>query len=153
MSDNRNLNVESSIVIDATAAAVWDVLTNPEKVKQYLFGSNVSTDWSPGSPIIFWRDRLHPAAPKNETPIVDKGWILEIEEGRLLKFSFYSSQEGYGDLPENYSIITYTIHELNGNRHRLSYLRERIPLEFERMNQQRFMPGMMLQIKAIAEEK
>jgi uncharacterized protein YndB with AHSA1/START domain len=44
MSGDKNLSVESSIIIDATAAAIWDVLTNPEKVKQYLFGSNVSTN-------------------------------------------------------------------------------------------------------------
>jgi hypothetical protein len=84
---------------------------------------------------------------------VDKGWILEIEKDELLKFSFYSSQEGYGDLPENYSVITYTIQKLNDKQHKLSYLREHIPIEFERMNQQRFMPGMMQQIKAMAEEK
>ena len=53
---------------------------------------------------LFARDRLHPKAPISEKLIVDRGKILEIENEKLLVFSFYSSMEGYADLPENYSV-------------------------------------------------
>ncbi len=44
MKIERNLRTERSIVIDANSETVWDVLTNPRKIKPYLFGSEVVTD-------------------------------------------------------------------------------------------------------------
>jgi len=151
MKEKTNLSTQSSIAINAGADAIWDVLTNPDKIKLYLFGSIVHTDWKVGSPIVFTRDRLHPSAPLSEKPIVDKGQLLEIENEKLLKFTFYSSMEGYDDLPENYSTVTYTIEQENKHQYKLTYLREHIPIEFERMNQERFLPGLLQQIKAMAE--
>lgn len=151
MKVKTNLSTRSSVIINAKASAIWDALTNPDKIKHYLFGSNVHTDWKVGSPIVFTRDRIHPSAPASEQPIVDKGQLLEVEKEKLLKFSFYSSMEGYDDLPENYSTVTYEIEQKNPRQYKLTYLREHIPIEFERMNQERFLPGMLQQIKAIAE--
>ena len=37
--------------IDAPPEDVWRALTDPEVIKQYMFGSEVNTDWKPGSPI------------------------------------------------------------------------------------------------------
>jgi len=147
----KNLKAEASIFINSTEAKIWDVLTNPDKIKLFMFGSNVKTDWGIGNPIFFNRDRLYPSAPVLEKPIVDKGKILQIINGKLLKFSFYNSMEGYEDIPENYSIVTYSIEEVDKGRFRLNYLRELIPIDFERENQERFLPGMMKQLKSLAE--
>lgn len=50
---NKNLMVSKSIEINSAAENVWEVLTNPEKIKVYLFGTQTISDWKVGSPIIF----------------------------------------------------------------------------------------------------
>ncbi len=151
MRTENKFTVECFIVIHATVSKIWDLLINPEKIKVYLYGSNVITDWKVGSEILFTRDRLHPKAPISEKLIVDKGKILEIENEQLLRFSFYSSMEGYPDLAENYSVVSYTLNKEAVNRFRLDYSRTNIPIELEKRNQDKFMPGMMEQIKILAE--
>lgn len=151
MSKSTNLEVRSSILISSTKDKIWDVLTNPNKIRVYMYGSNVETDWHVDSPILFKRNRIHESAPVSDKPVIDKGVILDVQPQRFLKFSFYNSMEGYEDLPENYSIISYSIDEIDNAQIKLTYLREFIPNEIEKMNQERFMPGMMKQIKSLAE--
>ena len=59
--------------------------------------------------------------------------------------------EGYADLRENYSVVSYTLNREDLNSFRLDYRRTNIPLEIEKRNQDKFMPGMMEQIKMLAE--
>jgi uncharacterized protein YndB with AHSA1/START domain len=151
MGTGNNFTVECFILIHATASKIWDVLTNPEKIKTYLYGSNVITDWKIGSEVLFTRDRLHPKAPISENLIVDRGKILDIEKEKLLNFSFFSCMEGYPDLPENYSVVSYRLSKVGGNSVRLDYRRTNIPIEIEKINQEKFMPGMMDKIKMLAE--
>jgi uncharacterized protein YndB with AHSA1/START domain len=51
---SRGFEAIKTVVVDAPRAKVWDALTNPAKVKQYLHGTDMATDWMVGSPII-WR--------------------------------------------------------------------------------------------------
>jgi uncharacterized protein YndB with AHSA1/START domain len=93
--------------IDAPAARVWEVLTSPEKLKELWFGAEVETDWQVGSPITWtgeWEGK----------PYQDKGEILAIEPGRLLKLTHFSPLTGQPDVPENYHALTY---ELTGDTH------------------------------------
>lgn len=48
---NKNLTARASITINAPAARAWDALVSPKAIKQYMFGTNVVTDWREGSPI------------------------------------------------------------------------------------------------------
>ncbi len=146
MLKKENLTTKMAIVINSKAESVWDVLTNPDKIKQYLFGSEAITDWKIGHSVIFQRN-------SGDKMYRDKGEILDFVPNKLLKFSYWSSQEGYDDIPENYSIITYRLETENGNTIKLTYLREKIPFEFEQKNQERYLPGMLENIKKIAEEK
>jgi uncharacterized protein YndB with AHSA1/START domain len=41
---NHNLEVSKSIIVNADVAKVWDALTNPEIIKEYLFGTETITD-------------------------------------------------------------------------------------------------------------
>src|SRR5216683_1166293 len=43
----------STVVIKAPVQKVWDALTMPEFVKQWQYGSDLITDWKPGSDIRF----------------------------------------------------------------------------------------------------
>ena len=42
---NETYVAKATINIDAPTSKVWDALTKPELIKQYLFGTEVTTDW------------------------------------------------------------------------------------------------------------
>ena len=48
-----DLIVSESIEINTEPDKVWEALTNPEIIKEYLFGTQTITDWKVGSDIIF----------------------------------------------------------------------------------------------------
>jgi len=101
----KGFEAKKSVTIDAPKAKVWDALTNPEKVKQYMHGTNMSTDWNEGSPI-FWRGEWKGKSYE------DKGTVLEVEPQRLLRYTHWSPMGGSEDKPENYHTVTY---ELTGD--------------------------------------
>ena len=107
---NDNFIAKATITINAPATRVWDALTQPELIKEYLFGTQVTTDWRVGSPIVYegvWEGK----------PYRDKGNILQIEPGKLLVSTFWSALSGLPDLPENYQIVRYELAgEGNGTR-------------------------------------
>ena len=46
-------SAKSSVTIHADAAKVWDALTNPVLIKQYLFGTDAISDWKEGSSVTY----------------------------------------------------------------------------------------------------
>lgn len=101
----RGVVAAASILIDAPPAAVWDALVTPEIVKQYMFGTEVVSDWEQGGPILWkgvWKGK----------PYEDKGSIIRIEPERLLQYSHFSPLSGLDDVPANYHLVTY---ELSGD--------------------------------------
>jgi uncharacterized protein YndB with AHSA1/START domain len=90
------------VEVGAPPAKVWQVLVDPERIREYMFGSEVVTDWRPGNPILFrgqWEGR----------PYEDKGRIVTVDEPRLLSFTHYSPLTGAPDVPESYHTLTYTL--------------------------------------------
>jgi len=98
----RGFEAINSVTIDAPKGEVWDALTNPAKVKQYLHGTEMSTDWREGSPI-FWRGEW------KGKPYEDKGKVLEVKAQRLIKYTHWSPLGGSEDKPENYHTVTYEL--------------------------------------------
>jgi len=99
---DQNFIAQATITIDAPASEVWRALTDPALIQQYLFGTQVSTDWHVGSPIIYkgvWQDQ----------PYEDKGQVLQNEPQKLLVSTFWSSLGGLPDLPENYKTVRYEL--------------------------------------------
>ncbi|TMD96387.1 MAG: hypothetical protein E6I72_09515, partial [Chloroflexi bacterium] len=86
----RGFDAITSVTIDASRADVWDALTNPAKVKQYMHGTEMSSDWKEGSPI-HWRGEWNGKAYE------DKGKILEVKPQRLLRYTHWSSMGGSED--------------------------------------------------------
>jgi uncharacterized protein YndB with AHSA1/START domain len=96
---DKNLIAKTSITVDAPAAKVWNAFVNPKMNKQYMFGTDVITDWTAGSSIIWkgeWQGKQY----------VDKGAILKIEEERMVQYNHYSPLSGIPDVPENYHTVT-----------------------------------------------
>jgi len=104
---NKGLKVTQSIEINADKAEIWDALTNPEKIKTYLFGTETLTDWKIGSEIIFQGEY-------QGNQYKDKGTILDIKTNELLKYSYWSGFSGLEDKPENYSAVTYKLDNESG---------------------------------------
>jgi uncharacterized protein YndB with AHSA1/START domain len=98
---------KAGTTIDAPVSKVWEALTNPEMIKRYLFGTEVTSDWQEGSPITYrgeWEGKQYE----------DKGRILEMEPERLLVSTFWSSLSGLPDRPENYKTVRYELSGKNG---------------------------------------
>jgi uncharacterized protein YndB with AHSA1/START domain len=105
-------NVMALAEIDIAAAApqVWSALTDPEKIEIYFFGTHVTTDWQPGSPI-------HWAGSYEGADYEDKGQIVEVRPNRLLKLTHFSPLSGQPDVPENYHTLTFELVERAANTH------------------------------------
>lgn len=103
----KGLIATASITIDAPAAKVWDALTDPARIKNYMFGSEVASDWQVGSAITWsgeWQGK----------PYQDKGEILRKEENRVIEYSHYSPMMGKPDAPENYHTVRIELEDKDG---------------------------------------
>lgn len=104
---SNKLTAQISIKIGAPAAKVWKVFTDPAMVKQFMFGTNIETDWKKGSPLIYtgeWQGKQYR----------DKGVIVDIVPEKLLHSTYLSSMSGKEDKPENYNHIIYELKEQDG---------------------------------------
>ena len=105
---NDKYTAKATTTINAPVSKVWQALVNPEIIKQYLFNTEVISDWKVGSSITYkgeWEGKT----------FEDKGEILEIEPEKRLMSTHWSPLSGVPDSPENYHTVTYTLSD-KGNR-------------------------------------
>jgi uncharacterized protein YndB with AHSA1/START domain len=96
--------------IRAPRSKVWRALTDPDQIREYMFGSVVETDWRPGSRIT-WKGEYE--GKKYE----DRGEILEVDPEHRLKLTHFSPMSGDEDAPENYHTLVYELEESDGKTH------------------------------------
>ncbi len=97
-----------TILIHAPASKVWQALTDPDLIQQYLFGTRTNTDWQVGHPITWqgkWQGKTYE----------DKGTLLQVVPERLLVNTYWSSMAGLLDTPKNYKKVTYELQPENGD--------------------------------------
>ena len=104
------LVASAEVDVEAPAERVWDALTDPAQIKEYMFGSQVETDWQVGSPIT-WDGEY------DGRPYQDKGEVLTVDEPRVLSVTHYSPMMGQPDEPENYHTLVYTLTESADGTH------------------------------------
>lgn len=100
----RNLSI---VKINAPLQKVWDILTKPEHVKQWQYGSELTTDWKPGSDIRFkteWQGKI----------FEQWGKVLEVRQNESIKYSLFAPRPGLEDKPENYFEMNYLLTTDNG---------------------------------------
>ena len=146
---NENMTAEihyikGSININSNADKVWKVLTDPEIIKQYI-GSDTKTDWQPESEIMWEGEH---AGQKYQ----NKGRVLENEHEKSLKYTFQPFEAGTEENSDDASIIKWTLENSLDGLTTLTYQRENIPNLEERDMLEEHLPGMLDEIKRLAEE-
>lgn len=100
-------SAQTSITIHAPAEKVWEALTNPAIVKQYLHDTTMQADWKPGGEVTW-------SGEWNGKSYVDKGTVLIFEPNKILSTTHWSPLAGKPDTPENYHQVTYELSEADG---------------------------------------
>lgn len=136
---------EVSILISASKQAVWNALTDPAVIKQYLFGTNTIATWEPGTQVIFegeWQGKKYQ----------DKGTVLVNVPEKMLQYNYWSSMSGIEDKAENYMIVTYLL-DGNGDNTTLTLRQENIPDEKTKNHSMDNWQQVLAAIKKILENK
>ena len=97
--------VTKTITIRASVAKVWQALTDPELIKEWLTENGTTTvasDWKIGSPILF-------TGMWHKVKYQDKGTILQFEAEKVLAYSYWSKFSRLPDILENYSVIEFRL--------------------------------------------
>ena|ERR1700739_1479683 len=140
----QDLKSSSSVEINASPEKVWKVLTQPEFIKEYLFGTETITDWKIGSEIIFQGEY-------NGQKYKDKGIVKENVTHKRLSYSYWSGFSGLEDKPENYCRVSYDLNSKDGKHTTFTWSQEGFASEEGQKHSQSGMPGLLNVIKEIAE--
>src|SRR4051812_26498833 len=99
---SESFTAKAETIINAPAEKVWQALTDPSMVKQWLFGTDMTADWKVGGQIRYkgvWEGKEYE----------DKGEILEFEPGKKFVSTYWSGMSGLPDTPENYQKVSYEL--------------------------------------------
>jgi uncharacterized protein YndB with AHSA1/START domain len=132
-----------SITIDAPVAKVWGALVNPDMIRQYLFGTNVVSDWKEGGSIV-WKGEWEGKSYE------DKGVILRLEPGRVLQYTHFSPLSGLPDIAENYHTVTLELSS-QGKRTLLTLSQDNNATEQEREHSEKNWGIMLAALKQLLE--
>ncbi len=140
-----DLIAQASIEIKTDIRTVWHALIDPEIIKEYLFGTETSSDWKVGSRISFkgvWDGK----------PYEDGGIITAIEPEETFKYTYWSSMSGTPDVEENYANISYDLEELESGV-RLTISQDNIQTEEARAHSEKNWAMVLQSMKQLLEKK
>ena len=142
----QDLIVSQSVLIKAAPDKVWNVLTNPEKIKEYLYGTDTVTNWEKGSEVIFHGEY-------DGHSYKDHGIVLENIKNQKLSYSYWSGFSGLEDKPENYSTIRYELKKTGDNETEFTWTQQGFSTEENYRHSLDGMDTLLNQIKQIAERE
>jgi len=142
---SRGFDAIRVVRIDAPPDRVWAALTEPELVRGYMHGTNLSTTWTVGDPITWsgeWKGKAY----------VDKGTVLEVDPVQHLRYTHWSPMGGSPDVPENYHTVSVDL-AADGDGTRLSLTQDNNPTQADADAMAEHNWGPMLDgLKAVAEQ-
>ncbi|MBK6544168.1 MAG: SRPBCC domain-containing protein [Saprospiraceae bacterium] len=98
--------ITNQIIIKASLSKVWSALTDPDQTQKYMFGCKTVSNWNIGDSLLWIGQQ------EGNDIIFVKGFILEIQPNRLLKYTVFDPNNPLiPDLPENYLNVTYELIE------------------------------------------
>jgi uncharacterized protein YndB with AHSA1/START domain len=134
---------KASIIVNTSIDKVWDALTNPKVIKQYMFDTTVISDWKEESQIV-WKGEWQ--GKKYE----DKGKILKLDKEKLLQYSHFSPLSGKPDTPENYHTVTIELSS-DGNQIVVALSQDNNETEEEREHSEKNWQMMLESLKYVLE--
>ena len=141
---NKNLVAHAEVNIDAPDIKVWNALVNPYAIKQYMFGTNVVSDWREGSSIV-WQGEWQGKAYE------DKGKILQLQSRQKIQYSHFSPLAGLPDTPENYHTVTIELSP-EGKQTHVSLTQDNNASEQERAESEKNWEMMLTSLKKFVEQ-
>ncbi len=97
----------SEIAIKAPPQTVWKLLTDPDLVKLWQYGSVLTTTWEPGA-------RIHFRSEWEGQVFEQWGTVIEVAAPRFLKYSLFAPRPDLADTPENYFYMSYSLAKADG---------------------------------------
>ncbi len=97
----------SQLAIKASPETVWNLLTDPEAVKLWQYGSLLTTTWEPGT-------RIHFRSEWEGQVFEQWGPVIEVTAPKFLKYSLFAPRPDLADTPENYFYMSYSLTEADG---------------------------------------
>ena len=140
----NNLVARASVDISTDRDKVWEALVSPQKIKEYMFGTHVITDWREGSTIVWkgeWRGKHYE----------DKGRILKVEPLRTLEYTHFSPMSGVADRPENYHTVTIDLAP-EGDHTRVSLSQDNNATDDARQHSEKNWQTMLNSLKNVLEK-
>jgi len=96
------LFIHKSIEVNASADALWKVLTDNALIPQYMFGCVAETDWQPGSPLL-WKGAA-------DGKLYVKGQIVAVDPPHRLEYTCIDPNNStIPDVPANYLTMSYEL--------------------------------------------
>jgi len=142
---DKNLVAKASINVNASRNKVWNALVNPEAIKQYMFNTDVVSDWSEGSPIV-WKGRWQGKSYE------DKGVVLQFKPEHKIQYSHFSPLSGLPDKPESYHTITIEL-AADGQQTRVSLAQDNNANEDARAHSEQNWGMMLASLKKFLEQQ
>ncbi|MFE6967668.1 SRPBCC domain-containing protein [Agromyces sp. NPDC057679] len=133
----------STTTVEASSDRVWAVITDPVAAREFMFGTELVTDWAVGGPIR-WRGEW-----KGE-PYEDHGTVLEVIPGERLVHTHFSPLSGEPDLPEHHHTLTWTLDEQGGSTV-LTLRQDNNPSAEAMAHSKRMWDSLVAKVKEIAE--
>lgn len=120
----NDLIVNKTVYINTPPARVWQFLTIPKLMKEWMFPEEIDilTDWQVGSPIVI-RGALH------GVPFENKGVVLQFEPEQVLKYSHLSSASRLPDEPASYSFIEFRLTAVTESQMALTLILSNFPTQ------------------------
>jgi uncharacterized protein YndB with AHSA1/START domain len=141
----KDLIAKAQVTVNASPDEVWDALINPAKVKQYMFGADVKSDFKPKSRISFtgeWEGK----------PFEEKGFVLEVEKGKLLRYNTFNPASDKPDIEENYHAISIELKAV-GDKTEVSLAQDNNESEEMRLHSQKNWEMVLEKLKSVVEKK
>jgi len=139
----RGLVASARVTIDVPVAKVWDAFVNPKVISQYMFGTEVVSEWKKGAPIVWkgvWKGKKYE----------DKGTILELRRDSALTYSHFSPLTGLPDVPENYHTVKVELHR-HGSHTTVALSQDNNPDEEARDHSQKNWEMILVSLKKLLE--
>ena len=109
-----------------------------------MFGTTVTSDWKPGSPIT-WKGEWQGKAYE------DKGVIKQIKAVKILQYTHFSPLTGLPDIAENYHLVTIELLP-KGNQTHVSLSQDKNATEEAQKHSEKNWSMMLASLKKILEE-